>query len=270
MLGTLSGADFDAEVAEIRVLMVNEVNELGETALYTIAENGHLEVVKELLKYSENNNSAKKRTTSVMDSEPYSSDEGEGSANSSMEMIEVSEDGGDEEYELEHESYNSTISTLHGVLEKYWPTLSKLQIDTLLSPLQDRHTLSEDDRGVLGRGILYTKALFKDLIGQSSSYHQLKEKNGWLVAGGIKPENVTEALSILKPDGVDVGSVISLGAAVGFMVYGGRLFVMLRRFPIESRGRQKKLHEIVEILPSALVLSSYESCLHEEYHISTI
>ncbi|KAI3752365.1 hypothetical protein L2E82_24353 [Cichorium intybus] len=38
--------------------------------------------------------STKKRTTSVMDSEPYSSDEGEGSANSSMEMIEVSEDGG--------------------------------------------------------------------------------------------------------------------------------------------------------------------------------
>ncbi|KAI3803821.1 hypothetical protein L1987_31983 [Smallanthus sonchifolius] len=39
-------------------------------------------------------------------------------------------------------------------------------------------------------------------------------------------------------------SVISLGAAIGFMVYGGRLFVMLRRFPIESRGRQKKLHEV--------------------------
>ncbi|KAI3507724.1 hypothetical protein L1887_22715 [Cichorium endivia] len=55
MVGTLSGADFDAEVAEIRASMVNEVNELGETALYTVAENGHLEVVKELLKYSENN-----------------------------------------------------------------------------------------------------------------------------------------------------------------------------------------------------------------------
>ncbi|MFS7979203.1 hypothetical protein Hanom_Chr10g00924671 [Helianthus anomalus] len=39
-------------------------------------------------------------------------------------------------------------------------------------------------------------------------------------------------------------SLISLAAAVGFMVYGGRLFVMLRRFPIESRGRQKKLHEV--------------------------
>ncbi|KAI7740154.1 hypothetical protein M8C21_009386 [Ambrosia artemisiifolia] len=33
-------------------------------------------------------------------------------------------------------------------------------------------------------------------------------------------------------------SLISLAAAVGFVVYGGR------RFPIESRGRQKKLHEV--------------------------
>ncbi|XP_071724427.1 tobamovirus multiplication protein 1-like [Rutidosis leptorrhynchoides] len=39
-------------------------------------------------------------------------------------------------------------------------------------------------------------------------------------------------------------SVISLSAAVGFLIYGGRLFVMLRRFPIESRGRQKKLYEV--------------------------
>ncbi|KAI3677465.1 hypothetical protein L2E82_51679 [Cichorium intybus] len=81
---------------------------------------------------------------------------------------------------------DSRISTLHGVLEKYWPTLSKLQMFFFKAGY----------------------ALFKDLIGQSSSYHQLKEKNGWLMAGGIKPENVTEALSILKPDGVDVGSGI--------------------------------------------------------------
>lgn len=38
--------------------------------------------------------------------------------------------------------------------------------------------------------------------------------------------------------------VISMAAAVGFLVYGGRLFVMLRRFPIESRGRRKKLREV--------------------------
>ncbi|MFS7951447.1 putative ankyrin repeat-containing domain-containing protein [Helianthus anomalus] len=40
------------EVAEIRASMVKEVSELGETALYTAAEKVHLEVVKELLKYS--------------------------------------------------------------------------------------------------------------------------------------------------------------------------------------------------------------------------
>lgn len=52
MVGTLTGADFDAEVAEIRSAVVNEMNELGETALFTAAEKGHLDVVKELLKYS--------------------------------------------------------------------------------------------------------------------------------------------------------------------------------------------------------------------------
>ncbi|KAJ4719791.1 Ankyrin repeat family protein [Melia azedarach] len=52
MEGTLSGADFDSEVAEIRASIVNEVNELEETALFTAAEKGHIEVVKELLKYS--------------------------------------------------------------------------------------------------------------------------------------------------------------------------------------------------------------------------
>ncbi|KAK5838133.1 hypothetical protein PVK06_006860 [Gossypium arboreum] len=39
-------------------------------------------------------------------------------------------------------------------------------------------------------------------------------------------------------------SVISFCAALGFMIYGGRLFFMLRRFPIESRGRQRKLFEV--------------------------
>ncbi|XP_043702670.1 ankyrin repeat-containing protein ITN1-like [Telopea speciosissima] len=52
MVGTMSGSDFDAEVAEIRSAVVNEINELEETALFTAAEKGHLDVVKELLKYS--------------------------------------------------------------------------------------------------------------------------------------------------------------------------------------------------------------------------
>lgn len=39
-------------------------------------------------------------------------------------------------------------------------------------------------------------------------------------------------------------AAVSLCAAVGFLLYGGRLFLMLQRFPIESRGRQKKLREV--------------------------
>lgn len=39
-------------------------------------------------------------------------------------------------------------------------------------------------------------------------------------------------------------AVVSVVAASGFAIYGGRLFVMLKRFPIESRGRRKKLREV--------------------------
>jgi hypothetical protein len=39
-------------------------------------------------------------------------------------------------------------------------------------------------------------------------------------------------------------AVVSLVAAIGFLLYGGRLFLMLRRFPIESKGRRKKLREV--------------------------
>ncbi|KAG6512117.1 hypothetical protein ZIOFF_030212 [Zingiber officinale] len=39
-------------------------------------------------------------------------------------------------------------------------------------------------------------------------------------------------------------AVVSFVAALGFAIYGGRLFFLLRRFPIESKGRRKKLHEV--------------------------
>eukprot|EP00250_Pteridium_aquilinum_P004495 c14695_g1_i1 orf=497-1363(+) len=39
-------------------------------------------------------------------------------------------------------------------------------------------------------------------------------------------------------------AAVSCFAALGFALYGGRLFLMLRRFPLESKGRQKKLREI--------------------------
>ncbi|CAN6887443.1 unnamed protein product [Brassica oleracea] len=62
-------------------------------------------------------------------------------------------------------------------------------------------------------------------------------------------------------------SVVSFIAALGFLLYGGRyfsmafliLFIMLRRFPIESKGRRKKLHEVVTVLV-LLCLSFTELC----------
>ncbi|KAM1301736.1 hypothetical protein ACFX2H_012729 [Malus domestica] len=60
MVGTVSGTEFDTEVAEVRAEVVNEVNELGETALFMAADKGHLDVVKELLKYSNKETFTKK------------------------------------------------------------------------------------------------------------------------------------------------------------------------------------------------------------------
>ncbi|KAG6416097.1 hypothetical protein SASPL_123521 [Salvia splendens] len=60
MAGSLSGLEFDQVVAEIRASLVSEGNELGETALFTAAEKGHLDVVKELIKYSNKETLAKK------------------------------------------------------------------------------------------------------------------------------------------------------------------------------------------------------------------
>ncbi|KAK7343268.1 hypothetical protein VNO77_11884 [Canavalia gladiata] len=54
IMETLSGDDdvLNAEIAEVRACIVNEENELGETPLFTAAERGHLDVVKELLNHS--------------------------------------------------------------------------------------------------------------------------------------------------------------------------------------------------------------------------
>ncbi|KAK9673931.1 hypothetical protein RND81_12G199600 [Saponaria officinalis] len=39
-------------------------------------------------------------------------------------------------------------------------------------------------------------------------------------------------------------AVISFVAALGFLLQGRRLFLLLKRFPLESKGRQKKLFEV--------------------------
>lgn len=52
IIGKVSNEDFDTEVAKFKAAMVYEENKLGETALYIAAERGYLDVVKELLKYS--------------------------------------------------------------------------------------------------------------------------------------------------------------------------------------------------------------------------
>nr|POE60926.1 ankyrin repeat-containing protein itn1 [Quercus suber] len=52
MMGDLSGEELKAEVAQVRAAVVNEVNELGETALFMVVDKGYLDILKELLTYS--------------------------------------------------------------------------------------------------------------------------------------------------------------------------------------------------------------------------
>ncbi|KAM7484795.1 hypothetical protein LguiA_000804 [Lonicera macranthoides] len=59
----------------------------------------------------------------------------------------------------------------------------------------------------------------------------------WLIIWW-KPTDVSIILSKVFFAGV------SLFAALGFLLYGGRLFLMLQRFPVESKGRRKKLQEV--------------------------
>lgn len=53
-----------------------------------------------------------------------------------------------------------------------------------------------------------------------------------------------EATEVGRIAGCVFLAIVSVAAALGFLVYGGRLFLMLRRFPVESRGRTKKLREV--------------------------
>ncbi|KAL9680469.1 hypothetical protein QQ045_018348 [Rhodiola kirilowii] len=59
----------------------------------------------------------------------------------------------------------------------------------------------------------------------------------WLILWW-KPTHAMVALSKMFFAGV------SLFAGLGFLLFGGRLFLMLQRFPEESKGRSKKLQEV--------------------------
>ncbi|KAL2636132.1 hypothetical protein R1flu_007611 [Riccia fluitans] len=54
---------------------------------------------------------------------------------------------------------------------------------------------------------------------------------------------------------------VSLAAAAGFLLYGGRLFLMLRRFPIESKGRRKKLREVGSVTAICFICFTVRSVI---------
>lgn len=56
-------------------------------------------------------------------------------------------------------------------------------------------------------------------------------------------------------------AVVSFMAALGFLLYGGRLFFMLRRFPIESKGRRKKLHEVGSVTAICFICFVVRCCM---------
>lgn len=60
----------------------------------------------------------------------------------------------------------------------------------------------------------------------------------WLYLGAEGDERLVPRASSLFI------ALVNIGAASGFLLYGGRLFYMLRAFPIESKGRRKKLREV--------------------------
>ncbi|KAK3042093.1 hypothetical protein RJ639_001795 [Escallonia herrerae] len=65
----------------------------------------------------------------------------------------------------------------------------------------------------LSHGILFNHFIVSACSGKGFNWSQFKlppirSKHGWLLAGGINPENACEALSTLRPHGIDVSSGI--------------------------------------------------------------
>jgi len=63
------------------------------------------------------------------------------------------------------------------------------------------------------------------------------------IAQTVESDN-PQARHILKYAMASAMSMVWLSAAAGFAFYGGKLFMMLRLFPLESKGRRKKLQEV--------------------------
>ncbi len=68
-----------------------------------------------------------------------------------------------------------------------------------------------------------------------------------------------EAVEVGRIAGCVFLAIVSIAAALGFLVYGGRLFLMLRRFPVESRGRTKKLREVGGMTCNHAILGHQEA-----------
>lgn len=67
-------------------------------------------------------------------------------------------------------------------------------------------------------------------------------QSGLWAVSSVSPDPNMQQLGYLLSD--IFLAVVSVVAAAGFLLYGGRLIFMLQRFPIESRGRRKKLWEV--------------------------
>lgn len=87
---------------------------------------------------------------------------------------------------------------------------------------------------------------------------------GFWAMSTMAPEEQTRQLGYVLTD-IFLAS-ISVAAAIGFILYGGRLFMMLQRFPIESRGRRKKLQEVglvTSICAGCFSFRCVHACMHK-------
>ncbi|KAK9673934.1 hypothetical protein RND81_12G199900 [Saponaria officinalis] len=62
-------------------------------------------------------------------------------------------------------------------------------------------------------------------------------------------------------------AVVPFIAALGFLLYGTRLFLMLKRFPIDSRGRRNKLFEVGSV--TAICVTCFLAHCVMEYRYTT-